>query len=195
MEIVLTAVIGLSVAYAAFGRGQARQNWGIIRTYRPVHFFSTVLVVSLVIGMAALLITYVPYFDKNPFLWFFSETFGWGDGNGGGNLTFSGLQWKWYALLYLPILMFAVPSLAQYEEEAYRQGTRDWKHGFLRSIRFGLIHLIMMIPIGAAFALSISGLWFTHHYFKGGVQRSTTYHAVYNSIIVGLLFVSLFIIA
>jgi hypothetical protein len=41
---------------------------------------------------------------------------------------------------------------------------------------------------------SIGGLWFTHQYFKGGTTRSTTYHAVYNSMLVAALFVSLFII-
>lgn len=193
MEIVLTAVIGLSVAYAAFGKTSRRQNWSIIKTYRPSQLLGTTVIIAIVIGAAVLLTTQVPYFDKNPFLWFFAKVFGWGDGNGGANLTFSGLQWKWYALIYLPVLMYALPSLAKYEEEKYRQGTRNWKHGVLRSIRFGLAHLIMMIPFGTALALSIGGLWFTHQYFKGGVQRSTTYHALYNSMLVAVLFASLFI--
>jgi hypothetical protein len=194
MQIILTAVIGLSVAYVAFEKTSRQQNWSIIKTYRPVQFMTTFMVVAVVLVAAYLLTTQVPYFNKNPFLWLASELFGWGNGNGGANLTLSGLQWKWYALIYLPVLMFALPSLAKYEEEKYRNGTRDWAHGLLRSIRFGLAHLIMLIPFGTALALSIGGLWFTHQYFKGGTTRSTTYHAVYNSMLVAALFVSLFII-
>jgi hypothetical protein len=194
MEIVLTAVIGLSVAYAAFGKASRQQNWSIIKTYRPVQFLTSLVVVAIVIGAAIALTTQVPYFDKNPFLWLASKLFGWGNGNGGANLTFSGIQWKWYALIYLPVLMFALPSLAKYEEEKYRNGTRNWFHGVLRSIRFGLAHLIMLIPFGTALALSIGGLWFTHQYFKGGTTRSTTYHAVYNSMLVAALFATLFFI-
>ena len=107
----------------------------------------------------------------------------------------SGLQWKYYAMLFLPVLLFALPSLARYEEDDFREGTRNWAQGVKRSIKFGLVHLIVLIPLGAAFALSIGGLWFTHQYFKGGVERSTVYHSVYNSIIVVILFVTVVISA
>jgi hypothetical protein len=133
--------------------------------------------------------------DKNPILWVFSSLFGWGDGSGQGNIMFSGLKWKYYAMLFLPVLLFALPSLAKYEEDDFREGTRGWADGVKRSIKFGLIHLIVLIPLGAALALSIGGLWFTYQYFKGGVERSTVYHSVYNSIVVAVLFVTVVIFA
>lgn len=191
LSVIVTAAVGLMVANAAFRNGGLRENWQIIKSYRPMHFIGNLPVIFMVIGLAYLLIVYVPFFDKNPFLWVWSTTFGSGDGSGGANLTLSGLQWKWYALIYLPVLMFALPRLAKEEEELFREGTRTWSEGIKRSIVFGLVHLIMMIPLGAALALSVGGLWFTRQYFKGGVTRSTTYHAVYNTMIMSVLFVAI----
>ena len=189
MTVILTALIALTVAHAAFGSGRASFNWEIIKQYRRIHFISSIPVLALVMTTAALLYTYVPFMDKNPILWVFSSLFGWGNGDGQNNIMFSGLQWKYYAMLFLPVLLFALPFLAWIEEEDFREGTTDWRNGIVRSIGFGLIHLIALIPLGAALALSIGGMWFTHHYFKGGVERSTVYHSAYNSIVVALLFV------
>lgn len=192
--IVLTAFIALTVANAAFGKGKVLENWEVIKQYRPVHFVATLPVLLLIITVAALLITYIPFMDKNPILWVLSSLFGWGDGKGSGNILFSGIQWKYYAALFLPVLFFALPSLARCEEEDFRQGTRNWVDGVKRSIKFGLAHIIALIPLGVALALSIGGLWFTYQYFKGGVKRSTVYHSVYNSIVVVVLFIAVVIV-
>jgi len=187
ISIIVSALLGLLVAYAAFGNGRFRQNLSAIKTYRLRHFVGNLLIIPLVLGTGILLSKYVPFMDKNPILWVLSKLFGWGNGNGGANLGFIGIQWKWYAVIFLPLLIFALPTYAKSEEESYRAGTRNWGHGIIRSVRFGLAHLIMLIPLGMALALSIGGLWFTHHYFKGGIERSTTYHAVYNSMLIGSL--------
>lgn len=192
LSIAVTVAVGLMVARAAFARGRFHKNLAIIKRYRPIHFLTNVPVILVVLTAALLLILHVPFMDKNPILWILSYFFG-GDGTGGSNVVFSGMQWKWYALIYLPVLAFALPHLAQREEEDFRAGTRGWMHGIWRSIHFGLIHLIMLIPIGAAIALSIGGLWFTHQYFKGGVERSTTYHAVYNTMLVTVAFISIIV--
>lgn len=186
--IILTAFIALTVAHAAFGDGKTSRNWEVIKQYRPIQFVTSIPVLGLVIVTALLLYSYVPLMDMNPILWVLSSLFGWGDGSGQGNIIFSGLEWKYYAMLFLPVLLFALPSLAKYEEEDFREGTRNWSQGVKRSIKFGLVHLIALIPLGAALALSIGGLWFTYQYFKGGVERSTIYHSAYNSIVVVILF-------
>lgn len=98
-------------------------------------------------------------------------------------------------MLFLPLLFFALPSLAKLEEEDFRNGTLDWSDGIKRSIKFGLAHLFVLIPIGAALALNVGRLWFTYQYFKGGVERSNVYHSAYNSVVVTLLFVGLVILA
>lgn len=191
--VILTAFIALTVAHAAFARGKALKNWQVIKQYRPIQFITTIPVLGLVIVVAMLLCYNVPFMDKNPILWVASSLFGWGDGKGSGNIMFSGLHWKYYAMLFLPVLLFALPSLAKVEEKDFRRGTRGWADGVKRSIMFGLVHIVALVPLGAALALSIGGLWFTYQYFKGGVERSTVYHSVYNSIIVVILFVTVVI--
>lgn len=192
--VILTAFIALTVAHAAFGDKKLRTNWEIIKQYRPLQFITTIPVLMAVIAVAILLYNNVPLMDKNPILWVLSSLFGWGDGSGQGNIMLSGLQWKYYAMIFLPVLLFALPTLAKYEEEDFRRGTRNWSEGIKRSIKFGLAHTIAFIPIGAALALSIGGMWFTYQYFKGGTERSTVYHAVYNSIVVVFLFVAVVLV-
>lgn len=189
MDIILTIVMGLVVANAAFAGGRPQRNLLLIKQLRPVHFLTNLPVIALVLVTLFTLVTYVPFMDKNPILWILSLIFG-GDGSGISNIVLSGIQWKWYALIFLPVLAFALPSLAKAEEHDFREGTRNWGHGVVRSIGFGLIHLIMLIPIGAALALIISGLWYTHQYFKGGVERSTSYHIAWNMLLVAIVFVT-----
>lgn len=189
--LILTVLASLIVLDAAFRNGRTKRNLAIIKQYRIGHFLSNIPVIVLVLGTATLLINYVPWMDKNPIMWLLSILFNVGDGSGTGNFIFAGMQWKWFMLIFLPVLMFALPNLARDEEIMFRLGTRDWKHGIVRSFTFGMIHLIMLIPIGGAVALSIGGLWFTYQYFKGGVDRSTVYHSMYNTMIIGIIFVSL----
>jgi hypothetical protein len=189
VTIALTAIVGVLVVHAAFGKNRLRENLAIIRQYRVRHVFTSLLVAAAVAGVAYGLITASPVFEKNPILWVISEVFHAGNGNGQGNLVFSGLNWKWYAVVFLPVLALALPRLAQLEEVKYRTGTRNWLDGSLRSLRFGLVHMFMLIPFGASLALTLAGLWFTRQYFKGGTERSTVYHAAFNTLVVAVLFV------
>jgi hypothetical protein len=189
VTIALTAIVGVLVVHAAFGKNRLRENLAIIRQYRARHLLTSLLVAAAVAGAAYGLITASPVFEKNPILWVISEVFHAGNGNGQGNLVFSGLNWKWYAVVFLPVLALALPRLAQEEEVKYRTGTRNWLDGSLRSLRFGLVHMFMLIPFGASLALTLAGLWFTRQYFKGGTERSTVYHAAFNTLVVAVLFV------
>jgi hypothetical protein len=100
----------------------------------------------------------------------------------GGNLMISGaLEIPLVGLFFLVLLFLNLPRLARYEEDAFRRGTKNWKDGCLRSLRFGLVHCLVGVPICYGLGLGIGGLWFTWHYFKGGVRRSTTVHALYNA--------------
>lgn len=183
VNVVIAALIAYAVYQAAFGRDQFRKNWSIIKRYRPIHLVTSLPVIALTFIVGNVLTLEIPYFDKNPFLWLASWLFGYGNGNGGANVVATGFQWKWYVVCFLPVFLFAIPSFAEFEEEKFRKGTMNWKNGAVRSVGFGLAHLIALIPIGVAFALTIGGLWFTHQYFKGGTARSTIYHAAYNSIL------------
>lgn len=77
------------------------------------------------------------------------------------------------------------------EEELFRDGTRNWRHVLPRSLVFGLMHLLPGVPIAAALALTIAGLWFTRQYFRGGVARSTTYHLAWDYELVDVVTIAL----
>lgn len=188
MRIALTAIVGVIVVQAAFGKNGLRENLAIIRQYRLRHLLTSLLVAAAVGGTSWGLITASPVFGKNPVLWVISEVFHSGNGDGQSNLVFSGLDWKWYAVAFLPVLALALPRLARMEEVKYRTGTRNWLDGSLRSLRFGLVHMVMLIPFGASLALTLAGLWFTRQYFEGGTERSTVYHAAFNTVIVAAVF-------
>ena len=193
MQIALTAIVAPIVLWAAFGKGRLRQNLAIMRQYRLRHILTSVLLVAAIGAVSYGLIAASPVFEMNPILWVISKLFHAGNGHGQGNLIFSGLNWKWYAVFFLPVLALALPRLAQVEEISYRTGTRNWLDGSLRSLRFGLAHLLMLIPFGASLALSLGGLWFTRQYFKGGTERSTIYHAAMNTVIVAVLFIAILV--
>ncbi len=188
-EIMLTAAAGVIVLTAVARKNRLRESLAIIRQYRPRHVISSVAVLAAVSGTAWGLITVSPVSEINPVLWIISKIFHAGNGHGQANLMLSGLNWKWYAIIFLLVLALALPRFAQAEEVTYRKGTRNWVDGSLKSLRFGLVHMFMLIPFGASLALTLAGLWFTHQYFKGGTERSTVYHAAFNSVIIMVLLI------
>lgn len=71
-------------------------------------------------------------------------------------------------LLFLAGFLTLVPWLAYVEEQVFREGLerasrlrRLWT-----ALRFGLIHLIMLVPVAAALAIAVAGLWYGHVYLR-----------------------------
>src|SRR3990167_3852803 len=120
--------------------------------------------------------------------------------------------------VFFIIFLLAIPPLAKLEEEIYRKGFIKWKDISIQSVKFGLVHMIMGVPLAAAIALIISGLFYGYKYrhvfissnkqfsdkpfFEAKMMSedkaivvSTTYHALYNSILIsGLLALSIILI-
>lgn len=113
--------------------------------------------------------------------------------------------------LFIPALWFllilVLPYWAKWEEETYRKGIHTWRGITVNSVKFGLAHLIMGIPICWGLSLSVPGFLFAcrykyiyHQHLKkfgdeqqaqdAGVLASTADHAIYNAILVTLLTVS-----
>ncbi len=107
------------------------------------------------------------------------------------NIGLAPLRIKYFGILFLLLFALNIPRLAYAEEMTYRRGTKDWRDGLARSLRFGLAHCVVGVPVYAGLALSISGLWYTYQYFRGGVPTSTLHHATYNLVIVTVLFFTL----
>ena len=107
----------------------------------------------------------------------------------GKNMFAFGTEFKFFGVLFFLLLLLALPKLAILEEEIFREGTESWPDGILRSIIFGLTHIVVGVPLGAGLALIIGGLVFTRQYFKGGVRLAALTHFHYNVIWVILLLI------
>jgi hypothetical protein len=107
------------------------------------------------------------------------------------------LEWI-IPVIFLTLLVPAIPLFALAEERSFRRGceTWTWPRRVRRTIEFGLAHAVIGIPIGVALALSCGGayfMWvylrgFRHHHSQGeAVLDSARAHAVYNALIVALV--------
>ncbi len=137
---------------------------------------------------------------------------GWWEYLGGtGKVIFGAASNRsgWISRLVLPglVLIRLLPSLCLFalrEERAFRRGdeTRGIGARLWRSLMFGLAHLVMGIPIGAALGLGVGvgGFGFSEVYLrrwrKSGsplrsVLESARVHFAYNRILVSLVAVML----
>ena len=103
--------------------------------------------------------------------------FGWWTALGGlGNpvtgtteqTTGTALEWL-VPLVFIVLLVPALPLFAFREEELFRLGAEDWSgwQRALKAVQFGLVHAVIGIPIGVALALSLGGAYFQWAYLRG----------------------------
>jgi hypothetical protein len=209
LELVLTVgvlgFVGLRLVQAAgyrfspAGRAATRP---IVAGIGWRHIWPAPLVLGAVIIVASVLLL-VP-----PLRW------GWWTAIGGGGNPVTGttdqtsgtpLEWI-IPIVFLGLLLPAIPLFALAEERAFRQGAERWS-AFRRAwkcVLFGLAHALIGIPIGVALALSCGGAYFMVVYLRRfrrtgseeeAVLDSARAHAVYNTIIVGLVLITVIALA
>ena len=73
------------------------------------------------------------------------------------------------ATAFLLPLLLLLPWLAFVEEEIFRAGLEDARLGrvAVASLVFGLVHLVMLVPIGAALAIGVAGGFYASVYRRG----------------------------
>lgn len=128
------------------------------KNLRPRHFAVGLLSVLSVMLVATILYAYIPPLRFGWLTWLATQGAETQTGQ-----TVESSSAMWIAIIAM-ILAFSVflPKLAYIEEEIFRK-PYVWKPAktqALQSLKFGLIHLTMGIPIAAALALSISGAIF-----------------------------------
>ncbi len=189
LGFVATRLVGgVRVSRSAAGRAVVRE---VVRRVRWRHVWPVPFVLTVVIAAAGLLVQ-VPGLGWG---W-------WGAIGGEGNPVFAstdataGTVWEWAVpLVFVCLLVPALPLFAHAEERLFRRGAEGWSRGrrTVKTLQFGLVHALIGIPIGAALALSIGGAWFLRVYLRayrttGSVTdatfESTTAHTVYNGVII-----------
>lgn len=203
--------------------------WSVWKRFRPLMLVEVLFTLILTITMIVGLWTYVPFLH-----WGWLNLFV----SGGGNVILApvaeGSESSSMIVRMLPPIFFvailvAFPFMAHYEEEKYRRGYHEWRDIARQSVKFGLVHLWVGIPLAAGIGLIIPGFFFAWKYrsalnntvdpgiwdqiqdieekaqsmgIKGkirveagteqedeAVMVSTTYHTLYNSLLVLLLLV------
>jgi hypothetical protein len=187
LTVTALAFFGSRLVVAAHQSVSMRSRTSeIARGLRPRHFLRAPLVL-VAVALAAAILLRIP-----------GLSFGWWTAIGGtGNVILgsttdtSGTVLVWLVpLVFLALLVPALALFAEREEVVFRSGAERWSWGqrFAMGLRFGLVHLIMGIPIAVALALSIGGWYFQWAYLRGyqqggreaGVLESTRSHLAYN---------------
>lgn len=184
---------GLRVARTGSGRALGR---AIRQQIGWRHVWPVPLVLAAVITVAT------------PLMMIPGLSWGWWQSIGGeGNPVFgsseatAGTFWEWVVpLAFMALLIPALPLFAHAEERMFRSGAESWSRSgrASKTIKFGLVHALIGIPIGAAIALSVGGayfMWVYLHRFAATASRdeatleSAAAHTVYNGMIVGVFLV------
>lgn len=200
LTVVVVAYFGsrLVVAFRQSLRSGAKTlTLRIVRGLRPRHFLPVPFVLAAVVA-AAWWLTSLPVLS-----------FGWWTALGGeGNPVFgstertSGTVLGWLVpLVFIVLLLPALPLLAEREEEMFRLGAEAWTPAkrLGKVVLFGLAHALIGIPIGVALALSVGGAYFLWAYLRGyrrggrmgALLESTRAHTAYNLTIIVIVLLSL----
>jgi hypothetical protein len=187
LKLVFGAVLTINLARYALS-GHLKEDFAIFRGHRLGVWlkliFSNIAILVVTIAFAIAIYNVGPTILHWSWLMLLAQP---GE-TAGGNLNVAAAEIPYFGLIFLALLFVNLPSLARWEEETFREGTRSWAHALPRSVLFGLMHCLVGVPLFAGLALALPGLWFTAHYFKGGVERATLFHSVYNMILVLALF-------
>ena len=198
LMVAVLAVVGVRLFEAArTSVGAHRKTLGVVQGLRSRHFLRAVPIVALIVSTAWALI-------QLPVL-----SFGWWSMIGGEGNPVVGVTEKDYGivsvvvpLFFIGLLIVGMPLLVAREEWVFRRGAeaRGTAVNLGRSLVFGLAHAVIGIPIGAALALSVGGLYLTWCYLEGwketrsqagALLESTRAHLAYNLTIITLVLVSL----
>ena len=98
----------------------------------------------------------------------------------------------WIISIFWVVFSLCLPYLAKIEEIGFRGGATGIKSRIIKSILFGLVHMVMGIQLYIAIILIFVGYLFSCKYMIGfrkggnevGLAASTSLHAKYNFIII-----------
>ncbi len=198
---VLLAVVGIAISLI-----EQRHNyefiWSVWKRFRVKMFFEVLGVITLTIALTVAL-WQVPGFKYGWTNFFFDRS-----SNALIGPIFEGSQStsilvRLMVPLFFIALMFVLPFLARDEERIFRKRHDEWGSIIKQSIKFGLVHCLVGIPLAGGFALIISGFFYGYKYKRAfdrnieamgyrraeneAVMVSTTYHTMYNMILVAIL--------
>jgi hypothetical protein len=196
--VTTTAIIGFGFAgMVTFScarhlyRGGLKEDFKIFKDRKPAVWTEVILGDLLALTALITCAVFSDRLPKNSLLrWSWLDLVAdKADAGHGSNQMIAGATIPFFGVLFVILLFLNLPRLAEAEEFSFRDGTKNWLHAIPRSLAFGLMHMVVGVPLWLGLALSVPGMWFTSQYFKGGVSRSTMAHSLYNMVIASGLFV------
>jgi hypothetical protein len=195
LSLAVLAYVGFRLVDAVRQSVSQRSHvWLVLSGLRSRHFLLAVPTLVAVIA-AAVLLFHVP-----------GLSFGWWTAIGGeGNPLFGTARPSAVGpldvvlpLVFGVLLLLGLPLLVEGEEWVFRRGAehRSQAANLWRAVLFGLVHAVVGVPIAAALALSVGGVYLTWCYLRvwratGSPQlallESTRAHLAYNLVIVALV--------
>lgn len=200
LTVAVLAWVGSRLARAArfSAQSEVRRRVAEVVTGLRLHHFLLAVPVLVAVATAAQLLVSLP-----------GLSFGWwtalgGEGNPvvGSSSRTQGTPLAWLVpLVFLLLLVPALPVLVEREERVFREGSehRSLAQRAGRGMVFGAAHALVGIPLGVALALSLGGWYLTWAYLRGyrrggpeaGLLESTRAHLAYNAVILVLVGVAL----
>ena len=203
LTLVLLAVASIVFTFVEEWRNY-RFIWQVWKRFRIKMFFEVFgIILLMVVAIIALL--EVPGLKYGWANLFFS---------GGGNILVApildasgsaSILIRLVVPLFFFALMLMLPFLSRSEERRFRKGYNEWGSILKQSVKFGLMHCLVGIPLAAGIGLIITGFFLGYKYKRAfdskaatlnysqaedeAVMVSTTYHTMYNSILVTVMLI------
>jgi len=201
LSLLTVAVLGWVGTNLVMGARQALRRRShtvaLLRGVRLRHVWPVPFVLAAVVAVYAALSLVPPL------------RFGWWSLLGGqGNVVFGSTEQTsgtplevLVPVVFVLLLLPALPLFVEAEERRFRLGAEGWstRRRIVRGLQFGLLHLVVGIPVAAALALAVGGWWFTWVYLRAyrrtrsdteALAESTRAHLGYDMVVVALVAVS-----
>jgi hypothetical protein len=200
LDVVTAAVLvaigvrvstGTRLAFSTQGRGRIRTIVGGLRA----HHFVLAVPALVAVGTAVIVLASLPVLSWG----WWTAIGGLGNPVTGGTERTAGSPLEWIVpLVFIVLLVPALPLFAEAEERVFRRGSEHRTAGgrVVKGVEFGLAHAIVGIPIGAALGLSVGGWYFTWAYLRRyrdtgsateAMLESTRSHLGYNVVVIALV--------
>lgn len=200
LAIVTYLIINIGTTIIESHREILEMAWDIWRRFRIRIFLESLAIITAM--MTALVLLW-----NIPLL-----RFGWTNllYEHGGNILFSpalegigagNINIRIGAIAFLAVMLILIPALSIAEENMFRTGHLGIGSTLVQSVKFGLVHCLVGIPLAAGIALIVPGFFFARKYeraYRNALRKNTqgqrrpdsiatiesaTYHAMYNTII------------
>lgn len=153
------------------------------------YLWAFLLVLGVIISVSLINLVELPYILK--FSWISFITSG---ESRGSNLATTPLSsgYVLIVLIFWVVMTLCLPYLAKIEEIMFRSNVLKRSDRIKKSIIFGLIHMVMGIPLYIALVICVIGYIYSYKYYKSyikggdelGLEASTSLHAKYNFILI-----------